>query len=278
MTIFIIILFLFILLILYMNAETRMLEITRHTFKKRSCSKGGKLTCLHFTDLHLGRTGIKKNRILKTVKDNPTDFLLFTGDYFESDKQIPLFTDLIEELRKIYRNPIFLCFGNHDRKDVFSRFPGTFDYIINFLKEHNITVLENTYADYISKNGNLRIIGISDARSNEADIAEIIKSSRSENSANLLITHNSDVLIKAENASVDFAVAGHTHGAQVRSPFNIEIKLLHRKDILSSRKNIVRGYHRYKDIDLYITRGLGCSELPVRFLSRPEVLILTIEI
>ena len=92
----------------------------------------------------------------------------------------------------------------------------------------------------------------------------------------LLITHNSDILMQMPKGSVDFAVAGHTHGAQVRTPFELEVKVLHRKDILSSRKNIIRGAHRYNDIDLYINRGLGCTFLPIRFLSKPEIAVVTI--
>jgi len=275
----------FILLIIYSLIEPYILKVTKNEFfiskpgEANISNATNQFTFLHLTDLHLGRTRIKENKILNVIKSNNSDFLVFTGDYFEKYKQINLLINLIYEIRKFYKKPIYLCFGNHDRKDVFDNNPGSFEFTVQKLKEQNITILENASADFVKDNCRVRVIGLGDARSNNADVKQIITKNKSHNkySINLLMTHNSDILMKMEPASVDFAVAGHTHGAQVRSPFNIETKLLHRKDILSSRHNILKGINRYNDIDFYITKGTGCSLFPVRFISHPEIASITLK-
>ncbi len=272
---------LFLLLVCYMNWETRQLTLTRHTFQKKDKQqKKAPITFLHMTDLHLGRTGIKTEHILQTIKENPSDFLVFTGDYFEKEAHIPRLLHLMDAIRSIYTKPIYFCYGNHDRKDGFQFNKELETETTKQLQARNITVLENEATIYKNNDTALHIIGLSDARSNQADIPAVLdqlyaKTPR-ESMPSLLITHNSDILMKMPSASVDFAIAGHTHGAQIRTPFEIEIKVLHRKDILSSRKNIIRGAHRYNEIDLYINRGLGCTLLPIRFLSKPEIAVVTI--
>lgn len=276
---FLIILIFMLFVLIYMRLETYQLRLTLHTFQRKKRKNHGTLTFLHFTDLHLGRTSISTNKIIEIVSKEPSDFLVFTGDYFERDNQIPKLYALMDAIRAVYTNPIYLCFGNHDNHDVFSVYTGTREEVVNQLTQRQITILENESAAYQKEHLTLRVIGLSDVRTNEADIPQIIAAHRSDNPdiPNLLITHNSDILMKMEPGSVDFAVAGHTHGAQVRTPFNIETKLLHRKDTLSSQENIIRGSHSYKEMDLYISRGLGCSVFPIRFLSKPEIVCYRIE-
>ena len=269
---------LMILLLFYMHWETKQLTLTHHTFQTRKVQHP--LTFLHFTDLHLGRTGIKTAQIIKTIQETPSDFLVFTGDYFEKEEHIPKLLQLMDEIRNIYQKPIYLCYGNHDRKDGFQFSQELEAQTTKQLQERNITVLENQSIIHKTNDTTLHIIGLSDARSNQANIPNVLDAiytkTPKDTMPTLLITHNSDILMKMPKGGVDFAVAGHTHGAQIRTPFEIEVKVLHRKDILSSRKNIIRGAHRYNEIDLYINRGLGCTFLPIRFLSKPEIAVITI--
>ena len=67
-------------------------------------------------------------------------------------------------------------------------------------------------------------------------------------------------------------LAGHTHGGQVRLPLNIEFTLL-KKDILP-KKGIYYGFHTYNGTPLYITSGIGCSLLPIRFRSKAEIALI----
>ena len=69
---------------------------------------------------------------------------------------------------------------------------------------------------------------------------------------------------------VNLCIAGHTHGGQVRIPFVQPFWLP--KDC----GGFVEGWYEEDGTKMYVNRGLGMSDLPIRFLCRPEITIFTI--
>jgi hypothetical protein len=67
------------------------------------------------------------------------------------------------------------------------------------------------------------------------------------------------------------ALAGHTHGGQVRLPFWGPLWLPH------GSGGYEAGWYENGDSRLYVSRGLGTSILPVRLLCRPELALITLE-
>ncbi len=70
---------------------------------------------------------------------------------------------------------------------------------------------------------------------------------------------------------VDLVLAGHTHGGQVRIP------LVHTFWLPKDCGPYLEGWYEKSGTKMYVNRGLGWSTLPIRFLCRPEVTIITIE-
>jgi predicted MPP superfamily phosphohydrolase len=72
---------------------------------------------------------------------------------------------------------------------------------------------------------------------------------------------------------VDLCLAGHTHGGQVRPPFLPPLWLP------KGCWPYVAGWYEAKGTKskMYVNRGIGTSLMPIRFNSRPEVTILTVE-
>ena len=86
---------------------------------------------------------------------------------------------------------------------------------------------------------------------------------------NLLMSHNPDVFPKAADLGYDLVVGGHTHGGQVTV------------EILEQTMNVVRfftpyvaGIYRLRAASLYVSRGIGTINLPMRLGARPEVSLL----
>jgi predicted MPP superfamily phosphohydrolase len=67
------------------------------------------------------------------------------------------------------------------------------------------------------------------------------------------------------------ALAGHTHGGQVRLPFLPPLWLP------GGSGDYVAGWYQEAGSQLYVSRGVGTSIAPVRFLCRPEVALVTLE-
>jgi len=70
---------------------------------------------------------------------------------------------------------------------------------------------------------------------------------------------------------VNLCLTGHTHGGQVRIPFVRPFWL----PLGSGR--FWEGWYEEKGSRMYVNRGIGMSDLPVRFLCRPEVTFITLE-
>ena len=65
-------------------------------------------------------------------------------------------------------------------------------------------------------------------------------------------------------------LAGHTHGGQVRIPF-LPVLWLPRD---SGR--FLEGWYEENGSKMYVSRGIGTSTLPIRFMCRPELDIITV--
>ncbi len=68
--------------------------------------------------------------------------------------------------------------------------------------------------------------------------------------------------------NVDLILTGHTHGGQVRLPFHGAIETM---TVLG--RQYAAGLYRFGKSLLYVSRGVGCSRLPIRFLCPPEVTV-----
>ncbi|HEV2489475.1 MAG TPA: metallophosphoesterase [Candidatus Acidoferrales bacterium] len=70
---------------------------------------------------------------------------------------------------------------------------------------------------------------------------------------------------------VNLCLAGHTHGGQVRLPFIRPFWLP------TGSGRFLEGWYEEKSTRMYVSRGLGTSNIPVRFFCRPEIDFITIE-
>jgi uncharacterized protein len=69
---------------------------------------------------------------------------------------------------------------------------------------------------------------------------------------------------------VNLCIAGHTHGGQVHIPF------VHPFWLPKDCGRFLEGWYEEEGTKMYVNRGLGMSDLPIRFLCRPEITIFTI--
>ena len=91
------------------------------------------------------------------------------------------------------------------------------------------------------------------------------------------LMHHPDTYAKIPAYAAPLAFAGHTHGGQVRLPFAPEQSLL--TWLRDGRRYDEDWAHRHGSTGnrLYVTRGVGCSVLPVRLNCPPEFTLLTLK-
>ncbi len=88
----------------------------------------------------------------------------------------------------------------------------------------------------------------------------------------ILLCHFPDVVRWVEPGDFDLVLAGHLHGGQICIPTpRGKIRLEH------LRARHWEGLYQTPVGQLYVSRGLGTSFVPFRFLARPEVTLLRLE-
>lgn len=92
----------------------------------------------------------------------------------------------------------------------------------------------------------------------------------------IVLMHNPDSFAQLPAGSAPLALAGHTHGGQVRFPWQALRHLL--GWVNQERPELCGWIHHYGEPGnrLYINRGLGFSRLPIRFNSPPEITVFTL--
>jgi predicted MPP superfamily phosphohydrolase len=70
--------------------------------------------------------------------------------------------------------------------------------------------------------------------------------------------------------TIDLAFAGHTHGGQVNAPLAGALWLP------PGSGRFVEGWYSSANAKLYVSRGVGTSIAPLRFLCRPEIAVVIV--
>ncbi len=91
----------------------------------------------------------------------------------------------------------------------------------------------------------------------------------------IVLMHAPDGLLNLGDRHFDLALCGHTHGGQIHLPWGDAIVVPH--GVLSRRH--VAGFYRLGkqgERALLVSRGIGCSTVPIRLFAHPEVHLLTV--
>jgi uncharacterized protein len=148
--------------------------------------------------------------------------------------------------------------GNHDFY--------TKDDVTKVLKNANFHVLNNSHGVIESKNQHLYIAGIDDVMYGDPDIGKAVNG-LSDKDCIILLAHEPDIADKSCKYPISAQFSGHSHGGQVRLPFYGPII----RQELSSKYNDGLYHVGEKEMLLYVNRGIGTTDLAVRFLCRPEI-------
>lgn len=252
-------------LLMYFNSK-------RLCVKNVSINTGLKIA--HISDLHFDIITVDPVYLINKICENTPEVIVVTGDLCTYIKNFGRVTAFFDMLAYKAECPVLITLGNHDERIFYHGECSREKYIEELERlSPNIHVLENR--EFIYKN--VLFGGLCDVKSNKDDYKLITVNWAEKAEKNgykyILATHNPDIAINLPKLKgLTVLLAGHTHGGQVHMPFNMEFTVL-KNDILP-RKKIFYGIHEYNGNKIYITSGIGCSVLPIRFLSAAEIAVL----
>ena len=224
--------------------------------KKYKSDKFGGKKFVFVSDFHISKCDRGRlKRIVNLINKQKPDFVISGGDYIKGHNgTTTMDVEMIaEELAKI-NAPVFSVLGNHD---------GWFDKyrVKTALEKNGITVLSNSNKEFEG----IDIAGIEDLQTGMPNIENALSGTVN---PRILVSHTPDIYYDVKE-DVDLILAGHVHGGQVRLPFIGSI-------LVPSEYGTRFACGDYNETGnrMIVTKGLGTSILPVRFLTLPEIVVI----
>lgn len=158
----------------------------------------------------------------------------------------------------------FAVLGNHDAF-------GTRKVVTKGLTQSGFHVLHNEHIVLTQGTDKLYIAGIDDPWVGKADIAQALLHIPEE-ACTILLAHEPDFADDFCKLPIDLQLSGHSHGGQVRLPF---VGALYTPPHGSKYSS---GLYQLPNsqLQVYTTRGIGVTRMPVRFNCRPELTVITL--
>ncbi len=232
-------------------------------------------TVYQISDLHMRQIG-RRERLLRTLLEKlpPADLIAVTGDLIHTPAGAEPFLELAQSFQA--KDGVYAIFGNSEHKN------GVRPYAFSrTLAENAITPLMNQHVLLSRGEAQIVLAGVDDPVNDKDDTAKALKDAP-DDLFTLLLMHSPDSVADAVLRGVDVVLSGHTHGGQVRLPWYGPLythSMLGRRmsDGYYSRRRLRRVIGIRPDrTQLYVTRGIGISGLALRFLTRPELTIITL--
>lgn len=227
------------------------------------------LRIVELADLHGRVFGRGSRRLLAAVRRAEPDLICIDGDLFDEHTDLAMLPPLLRGLCAIA--PVYYVTGNHEW-----RVPGLRG-ILAQMRACGVTVLQDDWRALRRGEDALIVAGTDDPcgpaeRKTPAELIADIRAEAGEAAFLLLLTHRNDQLPQWSALGVQAVLAGHCHGGVVRLPFvgglfGTDRRLFPAWDA---------GLYRQGETALYVSRGLGYTNVHFRLFNRPEVAVIVL--
>ena len=220
------------------------------------------LTIVHLSDFHLGTisfNGRALERAVRWASKRPCDIVAITGDLLSRRRGEPELEAAMASLDP--RLGVFAVLGNHDVEVTRDPFSQSTDASV--VEKSGAVLLENDSVLLTTNGKTVQVVGgdqsLGSYWSRVAQLAD------PEADLRILLFHFPDVVRHLPPGAFDLVLAGHLHGGQICIPTpRGKVRLEH------LRAPHWEGLHDTPAGTLHVSRGLGTSFVPFRFLARPE--------
>lgn len=217
---------------------------------------------LQLSDLHVDFLPETLDAALELVSGERIDICVLTGDYRKRVSG-PFEHILPDFERLLARVPApggtYAVLGNHDCAEMVPAFEGI-----------GIEVLVNETRRVQKGGAHIHLTGTDDVHYYYTEAARAALE-RAPEGFKIALVHSAELADVAAEAGFQLYLAGHTHGGQVCLPGGKPI-ITH----MNSHRRYASGLWRHGAMVGYTTTGVGVSGLPVRFNTRGEAVLITL--
>jgi predicted MPP superfamily phosphohydrolase len=270
------ILILFLLAVFYFYHENNALKIDNYTIKSPKIHKN--IRIVHLSDLHYKEFGKDNSILIKLIKEQQPELIIFTGDLIDRRKHYS--KSAVKFMGKLAEfAPVYFVYGNQEMAVNFK------DVLTKDLMDNGVIVLDREMTVININDQNINILGLNDftkykgrAQSDFSESKKILSVFEKKTDFKLLLNHfpqffdyNSDFSYCDYN--IDLVLAGHAHGGQFILPFF--------GGIYSPGQGLFpkysAGLYRKNNVSLIVNRSLGNSGFPLRINNLPDVIVIDLK-
>jgi len=255
---------LFVLILYGLFIEPYQIEIEHVRIQDPALGRllGGK-TIVQLSDLHINRNGKREKDILRILDNLQPDIIFLTGDYVQWNGHYEGALNFLAELKA--RIGIWGVMGDYDYSR--SRISCLFCHEeegTEFTRKHSVRFLRDSEELLQLPNGTLRIAGIDFKKDYTYGKSLPIKLT----GPSVVLSHSPlsfNLLDRNQNV---FMLAGDTHGGQIPLPSWLSGIIGYEKNASYSQ-----GLFRNGKTNMFVSRGLGTSHIPIRLFRKPEIVV-----
>jgi predicted MPP superfamily phosphohydrolase len=219
------------------------------------------LKIAQLTDLHTYGLGRRERRMLSILADEKPDAIVITGDSLAG------YGGNYQDIAEVYKQlhaPLGVWFVRGNWENDHPIRPARRER--GFYDDAGVHLLVNANAQL---RPDIWLIGLNDPSSGAVRL-DAAMAGVPQNAYKIALFHAPGFFDHIAG-KVDMVLAGHTHGGQIHIPFVKPFWLPH------DSGRYLAGWYEDGSSKMYVSRGLGMSAVPIRFLCRPEVAIITVE-
>jgi predicted MPP superfamily phosphohydrolase len=216
------------------------------------------LKIAHLSDIHTNGFGRRERRMLELLEEEKPDLIVVTGDTLATN------SGNYDECRQVYEKlhaplGVWVVRGNWENWR-----PVRHEH--SFYESAGVHLLVNASQPI---RPDVWLIGLDDPFSGIARLDTALAGVP--RGVYTIALFHSPFYFDLAAGQVNLCLTGHTHGGQVRIPFLDPLWLP------GGCGRYIQGWYEENGSQMYVSRGLGMSILPIRFLCRPELAIITVK-
>lgn len=246
--------------------DTHYFKLEKVMFRSSKIQEDAKFTILQISDLHNHVFGNDHERLISAVQNTNADLIVLTGDLI--DKTTMTFEHilpLVDQLTAINEHVYFVP-GNHEWEN------GRTAEFLNALREHSVTLLNNRHTRITKGSATINLAGIDDPGTEHDNLGEAFRDIENTHYT-ILLSHSPGIIKQNEPIPADLILSGHTHGGQIRLPLIGALIAPGQGYFPTYDKGT---FHISDGLHLYIDSGAGTTRLPIRFLNKSQISLITI--
>lgn len=237
-------------------------RVVRRAFRIQVLPPGAPPLRIAFaSDLHLGPTTGQRclDHAFEQLRAARPDVLLLGGDYIFLEMTAAKAEALSRYVASVGAPSCFAVFGNHDLWD-------DHDQIERALEAAGAEVLVNESRRLPPPHDGLRIVGLDDPWAGTPDAARAF-ADEADAACTIVLAHAAEALPWLKDHRFELMCCGHSHGGQIAAPWGPIYVPGH----LSAR--YPAGLYHRPEGRLFVSRGLGGVEVPLRLWAPPDIAI-----